>query len=109
MATGADLRRIALALAGTSEAPHFDRAAFKARVTYATLAADERSANLKFTPDQQTFKSMLAPQAFSALPNRWGERGWTQALLSELSEAELTAAVEMAWTNALQKPPARRK
>ena len=29
MASGTDLRRIALALTGTSEAPHFDRAAFK--------------------------------------------------------------------------------
>ena len=29
MATGEDLRRIALALAGTIEAPHLDRAAFK--------------------------------------------------------------------------------
>lgn len=30
MATGDDLRRMALELAGTSEAPHFDRAAFEA-------------------------------------------------------------------------------
>jgi hypothetical protein len=29
MASGADLRRRALALEGTSEAPHFERAAFK--------------------------------------------------------------------------------
>jgi hypothetical protein len=29
MATGNDLRRLALALEGTSEHPHFDRAAFK--------------------------------------------------------------------------------
>jgi hypothetical protein len=40
MAKAADLRRIALALAGTVEAPHFDRAAFKVARIYVTLAAD---------------------------------------------------------------------
>ena len=52
MATARDLRGIALALEGTSEAPHFDRAAFKVKRIYVTLAADGRSANFKFTPDE---------------------------------------------------------
>jgi hypothetical protein len=38
MAKAADLRRIALALAGTVEAPHFDRAAFKVARIYVTLS-----------------------------------------------------------------------
>ena len=63
MATGKDLRRLALALAGTIEAPHFDRAAFKVARIYVTLAADGRTANFKFTPDEQEFKCMLAPEA----------------------------------------------
>jgi hypothetical protein len=52
MANGTDLRRIALSLTGTSEAPHFDRAAFKVARIYVTLAADGRTANFKFTPDE---------------------------------------------------------
>jgi len=40
MATARDLRRIALSLDGTVEAPHFDRTAFKVKTIYATLAAD---------------------------------------------------------------------
>jgi len=36
MATGKDLRRLALLLEGTTEAPHFDRAAFKAVRVYVT-------------------------------------------------------------------------
>jgi hypothetical protein len=43
MATAKDLRRIALSLDGTTEAPHFDRTAFKVRRIYATLAADGES------------------------------------------------------------------
>ena len=72
MATARDLRRIALSLEGTSEAPHFDRTAFKVRRIYATLAADGRTANLMFTPDEQALKCTVAPEAFSPVPNAWG-------------------------------------
>lgn len=71
MADARDFRKICLSLDGTSEAPHFDRRAFKVKRTYATLAADELTANLKFTPDEQKFKCMLAPEAFQPVPNAW--------------------------------------
>jgi hypothetical protein len=60
MATARDLRRIALSLEGTTEAPHFDRTAFKVRRIYATLAADARTANLMLTPDEQALKCTVA-------------------------------------------------
>jgi hypothetical protein len=110
MATSEDLRRMALALSGTAEAPHFDRAAFKVARIYVTLAADGRSANFKFTPDEQEFKCMLAPEVFAPVPNAWGRQGWTTATLSKLSAAELKSALEMAWAHALPKksaPPRR--
>ena len=93
MATADDLRRLALALDGTSEAPHFDRAAFKVRRIYVTLAADGKTANFKFLPEEQEFKCMLAPEAFSPIPNAWGKQGWTAATLSRLSIAYLKAAL----------------
>ena len=96
MATAKDLRRLALALEGTSEAPHFDRAAFKVKRIYVTLAADGKSANLKFAPDEQEYKCLLAPEAFSAIPNAWGKQGWTTATLSKLSVPELKVALEIA-------------
>jgi hypothetical protein len=107
LANGDDFRRIALSLEGASEAPHFDRAAFRVARTFATLAVDQQTANLKFAPDEQEFKSMLAPEAFSPLDNAWGRQGWTVARLSALSEAELRAALEMAWRHA-QKVKRRR-
>jgi len=97
MATAADLRRIALSLTGTTEAPHFDRMAFKVARIYATLAADRLTANLKFSPDEQEFKCMLAPDAFTAIPNAWGKQGWTTVTLSALKVAELRDALETAW------------
>jgi hypothetical protein len=75
MASGTDLRRLALALEGTNEAPHFDRAAFKVARIYATLAADGRSANLKLSPEEQEFKCLLAPAAFAPVPGGWGKQG----------------------------------
>jgi YjbR protein len=108
MASAKDLRRVALALEGTSEAPHFDRAAFKVKRIYVTLAADGKSANLKFTPDEQEFKCLLAPEAFAAIPNAWGRQGWTTATLAALSVPELKAALEMAYAHAVPAKKGRR-
>ena len=96
MATGKDLRRLALALEGTTEAPHFDRAAFKVARTYVTLAADAKTANFKFTPDEQEFKCLLAPEAFAAVPNAWGRQGWTTATLAKLAISTFTRASHFA-------------
>jgi hypothetical protein len=108
MATAKDLRRIALLLDGTTEAPHFDRAAFKVARIYATLAADGRTANFMFTPDEQEFKCMMAPDAFAPVPNAWGKKGATTATLSKLKPAELRSALELAWAHALPKKAKRR-
>ena len=108
MATAKDLRRIALGLEGTTEAPHFDRAAFKVARIYVTLGADGLSANFKFTPDEQELKCLTAPDAFSAIPNAWGKQGWTTATLAALSVPELTSALETARRHALPKKPVRR-
>ncbi len=107
MADAADFRRIALSFDGATEYPHFDRRAFKARVTFATLAPDERTANIKFAPDEQALKCAVAPEAFSPLDNAWGRRGWTRALLEALTEKELHAALQLAWRRVAAKPDRR--
>jgi hypothetical protein len=113
MATAQDLRRLALSLEGTTEAPHFDRAAFKVARIYVTLAPDGKTANFMFTPEEQEFKCMLAPEAFAPVPNAWGKRGATTARLAKLKVAELKGALETAYQHALprkpKKKPSRRK
>ena len=109
MATTADFRRAALRLAGTTEAPHFDRTAFKVARTYATLAADGTTANLKFAPDEQALKCLTAPDAFAPVPNAWGKQGWTTVTLTKISAAELTAALATAWRHALPKAKQKQK
>jgi len=100
MADADDMTRLALVLRGVTQYPHFDRVAFKARVTFATLAPDRRTANLKFSPDEQALKCEVSPDAFSPLPNAWGVKGWTLARLAALSPAELAAALALAHAHA---------
>jgi hypothetical protein len=108
MATADDLRRIALSLEGTTEAPHFDRTAFKAQRIYVTLAPDGQTANFKFAPDEQEFKCMMAPEAFSPVQNAWGRQGWTVCDLAKVSEPELRNALEMAWARGAARKEKRR-
>ena len=107
-ATAADFRRIALSLEGTTEGPHFDRAAFRVARIYATLAPDGLTANFKFTPDEQELKCTVAPDAFAPIPNAWGRQGWTAATLDKLSVEELEAALRLAFAHA-QPAPRQRK
>jgi hypothetical protein len=108
MADGADLRRMALALPGTTEAPHFDRAAFRADRIFVTLDSNGQTANFKFTPDEQEFKCQLAPDVFAPVDNAWGRQGWTTARLAAATEADLQAALEMAHAHAVGKPKRKR-
>jgi hypothetical protein len=105
LATAADVRKLALGLEGTTEHPHFDRAAFKVKRIYATLDSDGKSLNLNLTPEEQEFKTMIAPEVFTPIPNKWGTSGWTTVTLKAISKAELKAALEMAWEHGRARKP----
>jgi hypothetical protein len=108
MAAAEDLRRMALALAGTQAYPHFDRTAFKVARTYVTLAPDGLTANFKFAPEEQEFKCLLAPDCFAPVPGGWGRQGWTCCTLGAASQSELKAALDMAYVHALPRKKPRR-
>ena len=101
MADSESFTRIALALPGATSGPHFDRTAFKVKRTFATLAADGLSANLKFKPDEQEFKCQLVPEVFQAIDNGWGRQGWTTMWLAKATEDDVAAALEMAHVHAV--------
>lgn len=106
MANADDLRALALALDGTVEQPHFDRAAFKARRIYVTVAADRLTANFRFTPEEQEFRCGVQAHAFRKVTNKFGDAGWTTATLAELDRDELAGALKSAWEN--NRGPAER-
>jgi hypothetical protein len=103
MADSESFTRIALALPGTISAPHSDRTAFKVHRTYATLAADGLSANLKFTPEEQEFKCLVAPELFQRIDNGWGRQGWTTLNIGAAGADDIKAALAMAHVHAVAK------
>jgi hypothetical protein len=109
MANASMLRELALRLDGVTVNPHFDRTAFKVKRIFVTLAADGRTANFKFTPDEQALKCEVMPDAFSPVPNAWAQQGWTTGVLAKMKKAELAAVLEMAWRYALPTPARRNR
>lgn len=107
MVTPAEFRTLALALEGTTEAPHFDRTAFKFARIYATLAADGLSANLKLTRDVQELKCLTAPELFQPVDGGWGRMGWTSVALQLIGAEELASALAAAWKDAQPRPRSR--
>jgi hypothetical protein len=103
----AAFRRLALALPDTTEAPHFDRAAFRTpRRIFTTLAADGASANLKLEPEHQALLVAQHPAAFQPVSGGWGRMGWTVVTLAAISAAELKGALAIA--HGLAQPPAKK-
>ncbi len=89
-------RELALVLEGATEAPHFDRLAFRTpRKMFATLgeAGSGDDLNLLFDPDLRDFFCEMAPNAFEPVPGVWGARGGTRCDLTAVDEATLTSAL----------------
>jgi YjbR len=101
-------RELALTLPSASEAPHFDRAAFRTpRKIFATLGVQGGDLNLMFDPDLRDFYCEHAPQAFTPVPGGWGRRGATRCDLRNVDEATLISALRAAHRLALPKAKGR--
>jgi len=100
MATDADVRRIARALPKVTEAPHFDRVAFKARITFATLGGG--TANLKLVPEQAAMLIEAEPDTFLPLGG-WTRQGYVGVALDRIDENRLEMLMRDAWRRAAPK------
>ena len=94
-----ELREIALSLDGVTEKPHFDRAAFKVKRNFATLAPEKTTVNLLLLPEEQELRCEIHPGCFEPVPNKWGERGWTIMYLDEVDMDVAQSAMHAAWIN----------
>jgi hypothetical protein len=105
--TPARAREMALALPLASEAPHFDRTAFRTpRKIFATLGTKD-DLNLMFDPDLRDFYCEQAPEAFAPVPGGWGRMGATRCDLRKVDEATLASALLAA--RQLAEPKAKRR
>ncbi|RZA19270.1 MAG: MmcQ/YjbR family DNA-binding protein [Proteobacteria bacterium] len=96
---GEILAQLAIDLNGTTEAPHFDRRAFKTQTIFVTLAPDGRTANLKLDRDQQDHWCPLLPHGLAPVNNKWGNQGWTVMQLDKLTVDDIAMLVRLAWSN----------
>jgi hypothetical protein len=101
-------RELALSLPFATEAPHFDRLAFRTpRKMFATLKAKARDLNLMFDPDLRDFYCEQAPHAFAPVPGGWGRKGATRCELDAVDEPTLLSALRAA--HQLAAPIAKRR
>ena len=108
--TPARARKLALSLEGASEAPHFDRAAFRTpRKIFATLANSGVDINLMFDAAMQEFYCEQAPAAFAPVPGGWGRMGATRCYLEAVDQATLLSALKAAHALAAPKPPRKKR
>jgi hypothetical protein len=105
----ARVRKLLLQFENVSEAPHFDRVAFRTpRRILATLARDGRDVNFMLDPLEQEKFCEMAPHAFSPVPGGWGRRGATRCDLKKVDEPIFLASAETAHARASQPRNSRR-
>lgn len=98
MITFVDFRRLALALPGTTEAPHFDRTSFRVGgKIYATAPRGGDDANLMLDVALQAAASNDYPGALAPVPGGWGAKGATTMRFDAIDEAGAADLLDRAW------------
>jgi YjbR len=98
MITPAEARSIALSFEGTDEQPHFNRTAFTVKKKiFATLSYEDKTLNLKFTPQVQMIFCPPESEVIFAIPNGWGRQGWTTINLDKGNKKLVKSALEEAY------------
>jgi predicted DNA-binding protein (MmcQ/YjbR family) len=99
--------KIALSLPDTGEAAHFESQAFvvKGKI-FATLNEKPGRATLKLVPEQQEVLIAAEPAIFEAVPNYWGQKGWTWMTLKTADAKTAESALTTAHAN-VSAPPRR--
>ncbi len=105
MVTTAEFAQIALSFPNTESNPHFERTAFKvtAKRIFATLLEATASANIALTNEEQKEFCRVDKKHIYAVPNKWGEKGWTTFELSYLSKDIVQSALVIAYESILKK------
>jgi predicted DNA-binding protein (MmcQ/YjbR family) len=103
--TTAAFRELALSFPGTEENPHFDRAAFKVvkKRIFATMHEASGTANLKLSPGDQSVFCAFDKKTVYAIPNKWGEQGWTTFELKKIPDHLMLEALNTAYQDVFTK------
>ena len=106
MISPAAFRKLALSLPDTVEAPHFERASFRAKgKIFSTLSEKDGVAMVKLTREQQEMMTAAEPNVFQRIGNAWGDKGATWMQLKHADKATALSALKAAWENVTVKAP----
>ncbi len=98
MVSNETFRQLALSFAGSTEAPHFEKASFRvAKKIFATLDAKNRMACIKLSPIDQNVFSAFDKTIIYPVPNKWGLQGWTMINLALIRKAMCIDALTQAY------------
>ena len=108
--TADDFRALALELEDAIEQSHMGHPDFRANGRiFCTLTADEQTAGVNLTPEEQAELLRDAPDAFTPASGAWGRNGWTMIRLKQANRAAVRGAIVLAWQNVHKKPPVKAK
>lgn len=98
-------RKLALALPGVVELPHFEMASFRwSNKIFATLRESDGRAMVQLSlTDQDVFCAFDNGTAFYPVPNAWGKKGSTFVNLAVVREDMLADAMGCAYENLIAK------
>lgn len=98
------VRKLALSLPETTEAPHFEKTSFRVKKKiFATYDQKENKLCLKFSEIDQNVFSAISNMEIYPVPNKWGKQGWTFIQLDCLSNALLKDALTTAYCEVAPK------
>ena len=94
-----------MSLPDTAEALHFESPAFlvKGKI-FATLNESPGRATVKLLPEQQEVLTSAEPAVFQAVPNYWGQKGWTWMTLKAADLKTAESALKTSHANVSVKP-----
>lgn len=103
--TPAEAHALALALPGSSEAPHFHRVAFRVGgKVFATLNPHGHDLNLMLSPELQAEVLAAWPSLTFPVHGGWGRMGATTVRLDLASPEQVVTLLEISWR---RRAPAR--
>ncbi len=105
-----EFRIVALKLSGAVEGAHMGHPDFRVNGrVFASLYPNGFDAMVKLTPEQQQEFLNWDAHAFAAASGAWGRQGCTTVHLGEVEEDRLGEALTLAWQNAVNLKPVKRK
>src|ERR1700761_1004736 len=106
MVSTADIRKIALALDGTSEVDHFGRPSFRTKKRIFAVVRDD-GLFLHLPEERKEFLFAAEPETFVKF--MWGKTANVIVQPARVSKKELAALIREAWEYNLPPPPKLKK